>query len=141
MMMAASCTTVTLTTKSSTTADVAQTVLSATVADLDVAQERITYTMTPSAAVACAGEANVKRAAEAEALEAYAKKTGKTVDLLIEPEYIISKTNKGMKGIKITSITVTGRPAAYKNFHSLKDDVWCDPVFRAGYKNTAKKSR
>ncbi len=136
-MMAASCTTIT---KTSTTADVSQSLYSATVGDLDVAKERVTYTMTPSKAIRRGGVANVKRAAEHEALEAYTKKTGKTADLLLEPEYIISK-RRGFCGTKVTSITVTGRPAAYTNFHSLNDSVWCNPIFRDGYKNTAKKDK
>ena len=138
LMMMASCST-TFTTKTSTTANVPQSLLSATVADLDVAKERITYTIAPSDEILRCGEANVKRAAEAEALDAYTKKTGKTADLLLEPEYVISKTRKFFKGTKVTSITVSGRPASYKNFHSLNDSVWCNPIFRAGYKNTVKK--
>ncbi len=138
LMMMASCST-TFTTKTSTTANVPQSLLSATVADLDVAKERITYTIAPSKEIQRCGEANVKRAVEAEALDAYAKKTGKTADLLLEPEYIISRTRKFFRGTKVTSITVTGRPASYKNFHSLNDSVWCNPIFRAGYKNSVKK--
>lgn len=136
LMMAASCTTIT---KTSTTANVSQSLLSSTVADLDVAKERVSYTLVPSKDILRGGEANVKRAAESEALEAYAKKTGKTVDLLLEPEYVINK-RRNFLGTKIKSVTVTGRPAAYKNFHSLNDSVWCNPVFRAGYKNTVKKN-
>lgn len=136
LMMAASCTTIT---KTSTTAELPQSLLSATVADLEVAHERITYTLAPSDEILRGGEANVKRAAEAEALEAYAKKTGKTADLLLEPEYIINK-RRNFIGTKVKSITVTGRPASYKNFHSLNDSVWCNPIFRSGYKNAVKKN-
>lgn len=53
-----SCTTMT---KTASTANITSTLQSATVADLDVAPQRITYTMTPSKAVQRGGEANVKR--------------------------------------------------------------------------------
>ncbi len=133
MMMTASCgTSFDVLTKTATTTNASASIYSATVADLDVASERISYTMTPSNEVINGGEYNVKRAAEHEALLQYAQKTGKTVDLLVEPEYVINKKNG-----KVVSITVSGRPAAYKNFRSLNDAVWCDPVFRAGYRNNS----
>jgi hypothetical protein len=48
---------------------------------------------------------------------------------LVEPQFVMSK-RKGMFGTKIKSVTVTGRPAKYKNFRSLNDSVWTDPIFR-----------
>jgi len=96
--------------------------------------QRISYTMTPSKAVRRGGLANVKQAAENEALE----KKGGNADLLVEPEYVVEKTNYFFFK-KIKSITVSGRPAKYKNFHSLNDSVWCNPVFRGTYRDNTKK--
>lgn len=131
-LFTASCTT---TVKTAKTADSSAQLLSATVADLEVSPERITYTMVPSKAVLRGGEANVKQAAEQEALLKYGN-----ADVLVDAEYSISKTSYFIFGSKISTITVTGRPAKYKNFRSLSDDVWCNPAFREGYKNQTKKS-
>ncbi|MDE6159473.1 MAG: hypothetical protein K2F69_05195 [Bacteroidaceae bacterium] len=128
----ASCTTIT---KTASDVDVPSSLYSATVADLEVSPERVTYTMTPSKEIQRGGLANVKRAVESEALT----KNG-NADILVEPEYIISQ-KKGLFSKKITSITVTGRPAKYANFHSLSDSVWCNDVFRAGYKNSVKDGK
>ena len=76
--MAASCTTVT---KTATTANVPSSLLSSTVADLEVMPQRISYTMSPSKAVRRGGMANVKLAAENEALA----KMGVNADLVLEP--------------------------------------------------------
>ena len=129
----ASCTTIT---KTATTADTPAAFYSATVADLEVAKERITYTMTPSADIQRGGLENVKRAAENEAL----LKNG-NADVLVDAEYVISMTNNWIFGKKVNSITVSGRPAKYKNYHSLGDGVWTDPVFRAGYRNNESKGQ
>ncbi len=113
-----------------TTGKSAASLLSATVADLEVSPERVSATITPSKAIQRGGEENVKQAVEQEAL-----KNG-NYDLLVDPEFTI--TRSGFKK-KITSITVSGRPARFKNFRSLNDSVWCNPVFRLTYKN-AKSS-
>ncbi|MDE5561717.1 MAG: hypothetical protein K2J00_07990 [Bacteroidaceae bacterium] len=134
LLMAASCTTIT---KTSTTANVPQSLLSATVADLSVANERVTTRLEPSKAIQRGGMANIKRAAEAQALEEYARKTGKTADLLLEPEYVIEQ-RRNFIGTKVKSITVSGRPASYTGFHSLNDSVWCNRIFRSGYKDNVK---
>lgn len=129
-MLAVSCTT---TTKTARTESVPYAMYNATVADLDVAPQRISYTLKPAKAIRKGGVGNVKQAAIMEALDANGN-----ADLLLEPQYVISH-KKGPFGIfinKITSVTVTGRPATYKNFRSLDDGVWCDPVFR-GVKNTS----
>lgn len=127
----ASCTT---TIKTASTTDLPASLLSATVADLDVSAQRVVYTCTPSKEVQRAGLGNMKRAAIMEALQ----KFDKNADLLVEPEFVISMKNNFFTK-KVTSITVSGRPATYKGFHSLKDDVWCDPIFRGGYRNQVKK--
>jgi hypothetical protein len=126
-----SCTT---TTKTAKTVDSPASLLSATVADLDVSSERITYTMVPSAEIRRGGVANVKRAAEQEALQ-----NNGNADVLVDAEYVVSKTSYFIFGSKVNSITVSGRPAKYKNFHSLNDSVWCNPVFKSTYKDGTKK--
>lgn len=116
-----SCTTVNKTAK---TADISASIRNASVADLDVASRRVTYTMTPSKAVRRGGLANIKRVAESEALE----KNGGG-DVLVNPEFTVTK-RRGLFSSKVTSVTVTGRPANYINVRSLPDSVWCNPVFR-----------
>ncbi|MCM1078789.1 MAG: hypothetical protein NC344_04025 [Bacteroidales bacterium] len=120
-MIFSSCSTVV---KTASTAETTSSIENATVADLDVAPERITYTVSPSKAVQRGGMANVKRAVESEALTANGN-----ADVLVEPQYIIEK-KKSLFGSKVTSVTVTGRPAKYRNFRSLNDSVWSNPAFR-----------
>lgn len=127
----ASCTT---TTKTASTADMPATLLSATVADLEfVTPERISLASTAAIKkeIQRGGLTNVKKAAENELLEKY------KADVLVEPEYIISKTRYLFR-TKISAITVSGRPAKYTNFHSLNDSVWCNPVFRARMTNSIR---
>lgn len=128
----ASCTTIT---KTAATADMPASLYSATVADLKVSPERITYTMNPSKAIQRGGFSNVKRAVENEALTKYGN-----ADLLVEPEYIVTRKRGWFRQWIITSITVTGRPAHYVNYHSLNDSVWCNPIFRDGMKNAVKRN-
>lgn len=73
--------------ETASTMDVTSSLNTAAVADLDVAPERITYTMTPQKAVRRGGLANIKRVAESEALE----KNGGG-DLLLNPECILTHT-------------------------------------------------
>lgn len=110
--------------KTASTAETTSSIENATVADLEVAPERITYRTSPSKAIQRGGLANVKHAAESEALTANGN-----ADVLVEPQYIIEK-KKSLFGSKITSVTVTGRPAKYRNFRSLNDSVWSNPAFR-----------
>ena len=120
----ASCTSIS---KTARTENIPYAMYNANVADLEVG-DRVSYTMTPSKSIRRVGDDNVKKAAIQEVLV-----QNGNADLLVEPQFVISK-RKGMFGTKITSITVTGRPAKYKNFRSLNDKVWTDPVFR-GVKN------
>ena len=121
----ASCTSIS---KTARTESIPYAMYNANVADLEVG-DRVSYTMTPSKSIRRAGDDNVKKAAIQEVLV-----QNGNADLLVEPQFVISK-RKGMFGTKITSITVTGRPAKYKNFRSLDDKVWTDPVFR-GHRGT-----
>lgn len=126
-----SCTTIV---KTSKTANSPTSLLSATVADLQVVtSERVSYTMTPSAELRRGGSVNVRRAAENEFLQKF------NADVLLDAQYIT--TNKWtLFGKKIESITVSGRPAKYNNFHSLNDSVWCNPTFRDSYENDANNN-
>jgi hypothetical protein len=86
--------------------------------------------MTPSKEIQRAGLNNVKQAVIQECLV----KNGNG-DVLVDPEFIIEQESRWIFGKSITSITVSGHPARYKGYHSLGDNVWTDPVFRAGYSN------
>ena len=120
-VLSASCSSVTNTAR---TESVPYAMYNATVADLDVSAERITYTIQPSKAIRKAGVGNCKAACIQEALKANGN-----ADLLVEPHFVIAK-KRSLFGEKITSVTVSGRPAKYKNFRSLSDDVWTNKVFR-----------
>lgn len=96
---------------------------SVAVADLEVADERIIYTMEPSKDIQRAGLSNVKQAAEQEALTKHGN-----ADVLLDPQYVITK-KRTLFGSKISSITVSGRPAYYRNFRTLNDSVWTNPAF------------
>ena len=109
--------------KTSRTADFSSQLLSATVADLEVSPERITYTMSPKRSVRRGGLDNVKSTAEQEALKEHGGG-----DVLLDPLYVISK-RKGLLGSKVTSITVSGRPASYINYRTLNDSVWTNSGF------------
>ncbi len=121
LVLLSSCVT---TTKTARTAETSSSIKNATVADLKVAEQRITYTMSPSKEIQRAGLSNVKQAAIQEALT----KNG-NADVMVEPEFVISMKNNFIFGKEVTSITVTGRPAYYKNFRTLHDSVWSSPGF------------
>jgi hypothetical protein len=126
----ASCVTTVKTAKST---DTKSSLLSATVADLEVSPIRVTYTMAPSKNLQRAGLSNVKQAAIQECLI----KNG-NADVLVDVEYVIEQ-EKLLFGKRINMITVSGHPAKYKGYHSLNDSVWCNPVFRDNYKNSVTR--
>ena len=121
-LLSAACTT---TTKTARTESVPYSMYNATVADLDVAPQRITYPLTTTKAIRKGGPENCKKAAIQEALAANGN-----ADMLLDPQFVLNHY-RGLFGSKITSVTVTGRPATYKNFRSMEDKVWTDPVFRS----------
>ena len=92
-----------------------------TVADLDVADERISFTFVPSYKVRRGGSQNVIKAAIREAL-----RINGGGDVLIDLEYITVNDPYFIKPwlSPISEITVSGYPAKYKNFHSLDDSIW-----------------
>lgn len=121
-LLLSSCHTLTQTAR---TAEVGSSLQNATVVDIVPATDhRITHTLKPSQALQRGGMNNIKQAVEAEALVKYGN-----ADVLLEPQYVIEK-QQGLLRSKVTSITVSGRPAYYTNFRALHDSVWCNPVFR-----------
>ena len=121
-------------TKTSKTAESPASLLSATVADLEVSPERITYTTHPELSLRRGGLENVKQAAIQQALI-----ENGNADVLVDATFSIT-TTRFLVFNWVSSITVSGRPAKYTNFHSLDDSVWCDPFFRYHYRNNAKQS-
>ena len=110
--------------KTARTADTQSSLKSATVVDIVPATEqRVTHTVHPSKALLRGGENNVKQAVEHEALVKYGN-----ADILLEPQYIVEKERRLFR-TKITSVTVSGRPAYYTNYRALHDSVWANPVF------------
>ncbi len=100
--------------------DPINTLRTVTVADLDVAETRISYTYRPSYAVRLGGSQNVIKTAVQEALKAHG-----SGDILIGLEYTtISRWTIFPFLSPIREITVTGRPASYTNFHSLPEKIW-----------------
>ena len=113
------------TNKTAKTADFSTETFNATVADLEVSDKRITTTMNPvPKEVRRGGMNNIKRTVEAKALQ-----ENGNADVLVNPEFTYT-VERGFFSKKVKSITVTGRPAKYKNFHSLNDSVWSNPTFR-----------
>ena len=117
------------TTKTARTAATSSSIKNATVADLRVADHRISYTMSPSKAIQRAGLSNVKQAAIRECLE----KNG-NADVLVDAEFTIEQ-EKLLFGRRINLITVSGHPARFRNYHSLSDSVWTNRWFRTNYRN------
>lgn len=109
--------------KTARTAETSASLRSVAVADLEVADERITYTLVPGRDIQRGGLDNVKQAAEQEALTKYGN-----ADVLLDPHYVITK-KRSLFGTKVTSVTVSGRPAHYRNFRTLDDSVWTNPAF------------
>ena len=100
--------------------DPINTLRTVTVADLDVAETRISYTYRPTYAVRLGGSQNVIKTAVQEALKAHG-----SGDILIGLEYTtISRWTIFPFLSPIREITVTGRPAKYVNFHSLPENIW-----------------
>lgn len=85
-------------------------IYTATVADLEVMPERVTYTYNTTKKVRRAGAENVRHAAEQELLATKAP----GYDMILEPTYVVEKTNFLFRS-RIDRVTVSGRPAKYKN--------------------------
>lgn len=95
---------------------------SVTLADLNVSDTRESHTIEHvTKAMQSGGEENVKRIAEAKILEKA------NADILVEPRYHIVKERRLFGGSKITSITVSGRPANFTNFRQVEDSILFRP--------------
>lgn len=135
-MLLTSCSTTNLLEKTATTAKTETSIKAITIADLDVAPERATYTMTPSDEILRGGEDNVRRAAEKEMLAAHGN-----ADVLVDAEFVITKESGSFfKPGKITSVTVTGHPAHYKNFRPLPEQVWQNAVTSINNTGTSRNN-
>jgi len=121
VLLLSSCVT---TVKTARQASTSSSIRNATIADLEVTDHRITHTIIPSKEIQRGGISNVKQAVIQEALDKYGN-----ADLLVEPEFVYHMKNKFIFGKEVTSITVSGRPAYYKNFRTLHDSVWATPGF------------
>ena len=103
--------------KTATTRDVTAPLAAAVISDLDVANQKVTYTLVPTKKVRKGGLKNCINTAISEAL---ANNGGG--DVLIETqEAIVIRT--GLWGRKIKSVTVTGYPAKYKNFRAADEET------------------
>ncbi len=96
------------------TVDVTTTVTSRSAADLDVSQNKISYTFRPTKAQRRCGEKAVIRSAVAEALEINGKS-----DVLVGFQYEIKKTKNFFGRTNIKYVKVEGYPAKYKNIHAV----------------------
>ncbi|MBO7272316.1 MAG: membrane lipoprotein lipid attachment site-containing protein [Bacteroidaceae bacterium] len=138
VLVVTACSTITQTSRTITTPSA---LLSATVADLEPSEERRSLKVDIPRGVYRGGLENSKNYAEYQLLEKIKKETGVSYDMLADAEYTVSMTRFLMYR-NIDYIIVSGRPATFKNFHSLNDSVWCNPAFRFNYgvdvENTSK---
>lgn len=111
MMAMTSCTTVR---KTATIHNVKPTLASAVLTDLEVSNQKITYTYIPTGEVRRGGAANCVATAIHEALVINGG------DVLIETQ---TATVERTLSRKIKSVTVTGYPAKYKNFRSADEQT------------------
>lgn len=103
--------------KTATTRDVTAPLAAAVIGDLDVSNQKITYTLIPPQKIRRGGLQNCINTAISEAL---ANNGGG--DVLIETQKAIVE-RYGFGGRKIKSVTVTGYPAKYKNFRAADEET------------------
>lgn len=114
MLIASMCTSCSVLRKSSsTTQNVESSLSSATIADLQVSNQKISYTYRPNKQDRKAGINHVVGNAVAAAL-----KNSGNADVLIERQYEAIYKVRLFGGKKIKTVTVTGYPATYKNFRN-----------------------
>lgn len=103
--------------KTASQRDVNSSIAAATIADFEVSNQKISYTLIPTRKVRAGGLRNCINTAISEALKANGGG-----DVLIETqEAIVQRT--GLFSTKIKSVTVTGYPAVYKNFRSVDEQT------------------
>lgn len=103
--------------RSASQRDVTAPVAAAAIADFEVSNQKITYTLVPTRKVRAGGFQNCVNTAISEALKANGEG-----DVLIETQQAIVKRS-GLFGTKIKSVTVTGYPAKYKNFRNADEQT------------------
>lgn len=114
MLIASMCTSCSVLRKSSSTSqNVESSLSSATIADLQVSNQKISYTYRPNKQDRKAGINHVVGNAVAAAL-----KNSGNADVLIERQYEAIYKVRLFGGKKIKTVTVTGYPATYKNFRN-----------------------
>lgn len=106
-MAMTSCTTVT---KTATTLDVNNALNSVSTADLDISSQKISYTHKTTSKERKGGRKNVINSAVQAAIAANGGG-----DVLVAPQYVVVKKSN-LFGSKISSVTVDGYVAKYKNF-------------------------
>lgn len=114
MLIASLCTSCSVLRKStSTTQNVESSLRSATIADLVVSNQKISYTYKPNKQDRKAGINHVVGNAVAAAL-----KNNGNADVLVERQYEAIYRVRLFGAKKIKTVTVTGYPATYKNFRT-----------------------
>ena len=116
MVSAVAMTSCSTTYKTSTTHDIKPTLAAAVLSDLEVSNQKITYTYSPSRMMRKSGLDNCIATAISEAL------TMNGGDVLIETQKALVVRSFGLKK-RLKSVTVTGYPAKYKNFRSADDET------------------
>ena len=111
LLMFSSCSTVK---KTASSIDVANSLTSQSLTDLEVSNTRISYSFRPDAKERRGGVANVKACAVSAALKANGG-----ADVLVAPEFEVV-IKRGLMGSKVKEVNVTGYPAKYKNFRIQK---------------------
>ena len=111
--------------QTATQKDVSTPIISAVISDLDVSDNKISYTYEPTRQVRKGGVQNCINSAIAEALK------GSGGDVLVETQKAIVE-RRGLFVRKISKITVTGYPAKYKNFRNASEES-LNKVISRGY--------
>lgn len=119
--------------QTSTQRDVKAPVIAAVIGDLDVSNEKVSYTYLPTAQVRRGGVQNCINCAIAEAL------AKGNFDVLVETQHATVE-RKGLFSRKITKIVVTGYPAKYKNFRNA-DPKALNQAIATGYVKDDSKSK
>lgn len=102
--------------KTASVQDVKSPIIAVVISDLDVSNQKISYTLKPTKKISNAGLRNCINTAISEALAAHGNG-----DVLIETqETIVQRYGFGRK---IKSVTVTGYPAKYKNFRPVAEET------------------
>lgn len=105
------CSCSTFRTSTATSMEVNTSLVSRTVADLEVSPERITYVYIPKKADRKAGLKHIIENATAAAL-----KSSGGADVLVERQYEVLTKRRWLRRDKVRSVTITGYPGKYKNF-------------------------